>query len=199
MNNTCRLSFPYARDWGYGRDVIDSNGNVGRSYDPHFVQVSSSFAVGREYTQFNPREGWETGSPAYTSEFVFTGYDTVSNPNVIDIVVFYNEGDCMRHDDPFYRGQEGGDYPYVSGGYPTVPEGVTDGYPWRNMTGIQVTGIEGEMAGLCDIELICDEPQAEGVRLGTFNYDVKSESNHQQWISNLISFRTTYAFAHANA
>ena len=89
MNNTCRLSFPYARDWGYGRDVIDSNGNVRRSYDPHFVQVSSSFAVGREYTQFNPREGWETGSPTYTSEFVFTGYDTVSNPNVIDIVSIY--------------------------------------------------------------------------------------------------------------
>ena len=88
MTKTCKLSFPYARDWGYGREMRDENGRVVRNYDPHFVQVASSFAVGRQYKQFNPRAGWETAEPAFTSDFVFTGYETVKGSKPDNFCVF---------------------------------------------------------------------------------------------------------------
>ena len=103
INKICKLSFPYARDWGYGKPMSDSAGNIRQNYDPHFVQVSTSFAVGREYRQFTQRDGWQE-SESMTSEFVFTGFETVSNPNVLDIVVFYHETDCMRHEKYDQRG-----------------------------------------------------------------------------------------------
>lgn len=184
MSNTCRLSFPYARDWGYGRMMTDANGRQARSYDPHFVQVSSSFAVGRQYHQFNARDGWAAtgGGPMFTSEFMFTGYEAASNPNVIDIVVFYHESDCMRHDDEAQRADGTAQFPYLNDDLiPSMPLGDDiDPESYRNLTTAQVYGV-GDIGGLCSIQLSCNEEQVGGVRLGTFNYDLDSGDNRQSY------------------
>lgn len=145
MSNTCRLSFPYARDWGYGRMMTDANGRQARNYDPHFVQVSSSFAIGRQYQQFNARDGWSTADPMFSSEFMFTGYEAASNPNVIDIVVFYHESDCMRHDDDAARADGSGQFPYLNDDLiPSIPSGDDiDPESYRNLTTAQVYGAGG--------------------------------------------------------
>jgi len=55
------------------------------SEDPHFVSVASSYMLGRD------RQAGPDG-------FKFTGFDEVSNPDVLDILVFYEEIDCPRDD-----------------------------------------------------------------------------------------------------
>jgi len=182
ISNTCRLSFPYARDWGYGRTMTDASGRQAQNYDPHFVQVSSSFAVGRQYQQFTARDGWSTGDPMFSSEFMFTGYDAASNPNVIDIVVFYHESDCMRHDDDAARADGTAQFPYLNDDLiPSAPSGGDiDPESYRNLTSTQVYG-DGDIGGLCSINLVCNEEQVGGVRLGTFNYDLDSAENRQSY------------------
>jgi len=53
--------------------------------DPHFVSVASSYMLGRNR---------QTGPDV----FKFTGFDEVSNPDVLDILVFYDEVDCPKDD-----------------------------------------------------------------------------------------------------
>jgi len=68
INKTCSLSFPYPVE------------------DPHFVSVASSYILGRDQVASGP------------DVFKFTGFDEVSNPDVLDILVFYDELDCPKED-----------------------------------------------------------------------------------------------------
>jgi len=84
--------------------------------------------------------------------FKFTGFDEVSNPDVLDILVFYEHADCAR---------EGRSIDEI----PDLPqERIWEVY---NLTIPQ-------RAALCGYELTCvDNGSAlEGVFLGNFNYDI---------------------------
>lgn len=97
---------------------------------PHFVSVASSFMVGRD-----------------GGAFKFTGYDEVTNPEKMDILVFYEQADC----------QDG------------VDDNGAPFYPW-NMTGTNLD----QLGDVCDYSITCT-PNGEalpGVRLGNFAYDI---------------------------
>jgi len=134
MNATCSLTFNYPINAG--------NGNT----DPHFVSVASSYMVGREYSA--------VGGP---SEFKFTGYNEVSNPDLLDILVFFEKDDCAR------TGFDLNDL--------TVDGMVPQHEIWEyyNMTSDQ-------MSGMCDFDLVCtptaDGQGLPGVHLGNFDYDI---------------------------
>jgi len=74
INGTCTLRFPYADASRFGRTA---------NQDPHFVSVASAYMVGRN-------------SDPGPDGFKFTGFDEVSNPDVLDILVFYEESDCYN-------------------------------------------------------------------------------------------------------
>merc|ERR1712176_933897 len=90
--------------------------------------------------------------------FHFTGFDQVSPPDVLDILVFYENQDCAR---------EGRDVSEI----PDLPQDQI----WEvyNLT-------ESQTEGLCEFVLECqpnggnaDYPVAHsGVHLGNFNYDI---------------------------
>ena len=85
------------------------------------------------------------------SKFKFTGYEEVSNKDVLDILVFYEENHC-------YNADMG----------PPTEMGPPDSENWLryNLTGTQ-------MDMLCKIELSCvDTGFVGGVHLGNFNYDI---------------------------
>jgi len=127
INQTCSLNFKYPTVYG------DANSN-----DPHFVSVASSYMVGRE------RDA-TTGS-----QFKFTGYEEVSNKDVLDILVFYEQGHCFNSDL----------------GAPTNETEQSEEWLHYNLTSAQ-------MNMLCEIELSCvDTGFVGGVHLGNFNYDI---------------------------
>jgi len=137
INGTCTLRFPYADESRYGRLA---------AADPHFVSVAGSYMLGRNR---------EDNSP---DGFHFTGFDQVSPPDVLDILVFYENQDCAR---------EGRDVSEI----PDLPQDQI----WEvyNLT-------ESQTEGLCEFVLECqpnggdaDYPVAHsGVYLGNFNYDI---------------------------
>jgi len=131
INSTCTLSFPHAQD------------------DPHFVSVASAYMLGRER------------KVPGNDVFKFTGFDEVSNPDVLDILVFYEPQDCLR-----------------------------PGRTLQDIEDLRAEGrqseiwevFQNETEPFCEIELKCvgvnDEPGKEdnvpppGVYLGNFNYDI---------------------------
>jgi len=81
----CNLVFDAAEAMPAG-GYINSTCSLSFPYpaeDPHFVSVASSYMLGRE-RQNGP------------DRFMFTGFDEVSNPDVLDILVFYEEIDCPK-------------------------------------------------------------------------------------------------------
>jgi len=125
INSTCTLSFPYAQD------------------DPHFVSVASAYMLGRDRI---------SGS---NDVFKFTGFDEVSNPDVLDILVFYEPQDCVkpgRSIDEIEQLREEGRQSEI----------------WEIF--------QNETAPFCQIALECrNEPENQpppGVYLGNFNYDI---------------------------
>ena len=71
----------------------------------------------------------------------------VSNPNVLDILVFYHESDCMRHDDDLRRADGSAQFPYLDvNGIPNLPDDMEiDSEEYRNLTTSQVHGVEGKL------------------------------------------------------
>jgi len=129
INQTCSLSFKYPLLYG------DS------SNDPHFVSVASSYMVGREKDADNG------------SKFKFTGYDEVSNPGLLDILVFYEQDACCR---------DGWDC--VNTNFSAIDQSTI--WEYYNMTTQQLDD-------LCEFELVCEDSGAvPGVHLGNFNYDI---------------------------
>ena len=145
INSTCNIKFPYAEQANFGQTD---------DQDPHFVSVASSYIVGRE------RDA-DAGD-----FFLFTGFDEVSNPDVLDVLVFYDQDDCYREgldiSDPIFDPNS---------------EEYDQSRVWElyNLTTAQT-------AGLCDFQLECEpnnggNPDApatalSGVFLGNFNYDI---------------------------
>ena len=83
--------------------------------------------------------------------FKFTGFDEVSNPDVLDILVFYDNPDCAR---------EGRSVKEI----PDLPqEEIWEVY---NVT-------EAQGPAMCEFDLQCvPNTQPTGVHLGNFNYDI---------------------------
>ena len=136
INSTCNIKFPYAERDNFGQTD---------DQDPHFVSVASSYIVGRE--KYNAGD-----------LFLFTGFDEVSNPDVLDVLVFYDQDDCYRPgldpNDPIYDPDS---------------EEYDQSKVWElyNMTTAQTEG-------LCEFELECEAngEALPGVFLGNFNYDI---------------------------
>jgi hypothetical protein len=130
INSTCTLKFTYPSAYG-----------ISEGADPHFVSVASSYMVGRD------RNG--AGLP---DGFKFTGFDEVSNPDVLDILVFYEHEDCPR---------EGRSLDEI----PTLEQHEI----WEVYN---VSTRQGN--AMCDYELECVDNGAalSGVHLGNFNYDI---------------------------
>ena len=145
INSTCTIRFPYA----------DNKSRYGRNErsDPHFVSIASTYMVGRNYDDF---ENGKYGPDA----FKFTGFDEVSNPDALDILVFYEQNDCARHDRDISE-------------IPNLPHSEI----WEvfNLT-TEADGItfEGQWDSLCDFALDCvpNGGALPGVYLGNFNYDI---------------------------
>jgi len=128
INQTCSLTFKYPTLYG-------------SSNDPHFVSVASSYMVGRDTDAVNG------------SKFKFTGYDQVSNPDLIDILVFYEQDQCCR---------DGMDC--VNTNYSTIDQSTI--WEYYNMTTQQTLD-------MCEFELTCEDTgYVGGVHLGNFNYDI---------------------------
>merc|ERR1712156_370897 len=145
INSTCTIKFPYADTIHYGRGEVKINGNA---QDPHFLSVASSYMVGRDKVMDN------------IDGFKFTGFDEVSNPDVLDILVFYDTPDCARRDasgdrEIYEIPKWGGDLPQDQ---------------WWEV--FNVTHDQGDM--MCEFELECVDNGAAlpGVYLGNFNYDI---------------------------
>ena len=143
INGTCTIRFPYADQSRFGR-LTKAN-----QADPHFVSVAGTYMFGREYMDDEP------------DGFKFTGFDEVSPPDVLDILVFYEEADCAR------PGRDISELPKHGGDLPQ-----DQWWEVFNMTSTQ-------SEGLCEYVLECapngdaDYPVAhEGVHLGNFNYDI---------------------------
>jgi len=134
INSTCTLKFPYADQANYGRVAAG---------DPHFVSVASSYMVGRDRT-------------VGPDGFKFTGFDEVSNPDVLDILVFYEHADCAR----------GGSIDGRS--IDEIPD-LEQSQIWEvyNVT-------EAQGPAMCEYVLDCEDngKPLEGVFLGNFNYDI---------------------------
>jgi len=131
INSTCSLNFKYP-----SKVSGDTN-------DPHFVSVASSYMVGRDRTD----EG------TIGSQFQFTGYDEVSNPDLLDILVFYEQDQCCA---------EGKDCVNTDFDAPDFDQSTV--WEYFNLTNLDA---------LCEFELVCDNSGAvPGVHLGNFNYDI---------------------------
>jgi len=131
INKTCSIKFTYPGKYGSAGD------------DPHFVSVASTYMVGRGSA--------DDGS----SLFQFTGYDEVTNPNQLDILVFYEQDHCFRAD----RAEEAKNTNFSAIDQSTV---------W------EYYAMDDEQKGdLCNYELVCDDTGfVPGVHLGNFNYDI---------------------------
>merc|ERR1712176_1533984 len=131
INKTCSVKFIYPGKYGSAGD------------DPHFVSVASTYMVGRGSA--------DDGS----SLFQFTGYDEVTNPNQLDILVFYEQDHCFRAD----RAEEAKNTNFSAIDQSTV---------W------EYYAMDDEQKGdLCNYELVCDDTGfVPGVHLGNFNYDI---------------------------
>jgi hypothetical protein len=133
INSTCTIKFPYPSKYG----ELDEE-------DPHFVSVASSYMVGRERFLNQP------------DNFKFTGFDEVSNPDVLDILVFYEHADCAADGRLIDELVEfGGDLPQHE--------------EWEVYN---VSHAQGD--AMCEFELECTPNGAAlpGVYLGNFNYDI---------------------------
>ena len=87
------------------------------------------------------------------SKFQFTGYEQVSNPDLIDILVFYEQDQCCR---------DGWDC--VNTNFSAIDQSTI--WEYYNMTSQQ-------QLDLCEFELKCEDTgYVEGVHLGNFNYDI---------------------------
>jgi len=137
INGTCTLRFPYADPSRFGLTEMA---------DPHFVSVAGAYILGR-----NRGDGAADG-------FKFTGFDEVSPPDVLDVLVFYEKMDCFR---------EGFDMST----YDDLPQDrIWEAY---NLT-------DAQTEGLCEFALECrphedgngKQVAHEGVYLGNFNYDI---------------------------
>ena len=149
INSTCTIRFPYA-------DNIKRYGRHLRS-DPHFVSIASTYMVGRNRDDFSQQIYGPDG-------FKFTGFDEVSNPDALDILVFYEEKDCARPGrDISELPKHGGDLPqdqwWEVFNLTTAADGITN---------------EGQTNALCEFKLECIPYGAAlpGVHLGNFNYDI---------------------------
>ena len=130
INKTCSINFKYPLT--YSTDERN---------DPHFVSVASTYMVGRQRDS-------STGS-----QFIFTGYDEVTNPTTLDILVFYEKDHC---------------YAAGSGGHNI---NIT-AYPQEEVYKLYAMPEEQKEA-LCDYEINCvDSGFVPGVHLGNFNYDI---------------------------
>ena len=92
--------------------------------------------------------------------FKFTGFDEVSNPDVLDILVFYENKDCARWENDFDKRD-------VS----EIPELPQD-QQWEVYN---VSVAQGQ--AMCYYELDCSEEDEQpsaplNVHLGNFNYDI---------------------------
>jgi len=91
--------------------------------------------------------------------FKFTGFDEVSNPDVLDILVFYERWDCARFPDKKIEDLL------------ELPQ--DERWEVYNLT-------ESQSEGLCEFVLECEPHEDgagnqvahEGVHLGNFNYDI---------------------------
>ena len=96
--------------------------------------------------------GRETDA-ANGSKFKFTGYEDVSNPDLIDILVFYEQDQCCR---------DGMDC--VNTNFSAIDQSTI--WEYYNMTSQQT-------ADMCEFELTCEDTgYVGGVHLGNFNYDI---------------------------
>ena len=130
INKTCSVQFSYPT--AYGND-----GNV----DPHFVSVASTYMVGRDRSDPNG------------SKFKFTGYDEVTNPNQLDILVFYEQAHCCA------PGKD-----CVNTNFTAIDQSTIWEYFAMD---------DDQKAALCDYKVVCDDTGfVEGVHLGNFNYDI---------------------------
>ena len=128
INSTCTISFPYAEVYGH---TVDK--------DPHFVSVASSYIVGRERLSGQ-------------DNFLFTGFDEVSNPDVLDVLVFYDQNDC------FNETMNPDDLPYTE----------------QHEIYLNYQLSEDQKKLMCEPIIDC-QPNGEalsGVFLGNFNYDI---------------------------
>jgi len=127
INSTCYLSFRHPLT------VLGSETN-----DPHFVSVASSYMVGRDRNEGNG------------SDFKFTGYDEVSNPDLLDILVFYEQDQCCA-----------------------AGQNCVDIDPDHDQSTIWELFNLTNLDALCDFDLVCEDSGAlPGVHLGNFNYDI---------------------------
>ena len=132
INKTCSINFKYPLT--YSTDERN---------DPHFVSVASTYMVGRERDS-------STGS-----QFIFTGYDEVTNPTTLDILVFYEKDHCFRAD----RAVEAKNTNFTAIDQSTIWE-------YYAMD-------DDQKEALCDYEINCvDSGFVPGVHLGNFNYDI---------------------------
>ena len=87
--------------------------------------------------------------------FKFTGFDEVSNPDVLDILVFYENPDCARWESETDKRD-------VSE-IPSLPQDQQ----WEVYNISQAQG-----QAMCEYRLECAEDQPTGIHLGNFNYDI---------------------------
>ena len=85
-------------------------------------------------------------------DFYFTGFDEVSNADVLDVLVFYDQDDC------FAPGFSADDIPLME------QHEVWEAY--------NISQAQGE--AMCDFEIECHQHDGplKGVFLGNFNYDI---------------------------
>ena len=131
VNSTCRIRFPYARRENYGQTD---------DQDPHFVSVASSFMVGRERIT----DEWD--------DFFFTGFDGVSNADVLDVLVFYDRDDC-----------------FAEGYDEEMAESLPQDKVWE---AYNIPQEQGEAMCNFDIQCFPHDGPLDGVFLGNFNYDI---------------------------
>ena len=84
--------------------------------------------------------------------FRFTGFDEVSNPDALDILVFYEAADCARPDRDIEE-------------VPDLPH--SERWEVRNLSSTQLDA-------MCEFDLECvpNGSALPGVYLGNFNYDI---------------------------
>jgi len=89
--------------------------------------------------------------------FKFTGFDEVSNPDVLDILVFYEEADCARYPERSIEElpKHGGDLPQDE---------------WWEV--FNVTEAQGPAMCSYVLECVPNGSALPGVHLGNFNYDI---------------------------
>ena len=135
INSTCTIRFPYADPINFGRSD---------QADPHFTSIASTYMVGRN-RGLGP------------DGFKFTGFDEVSNPDVLDILVFYEEADCARYPERSIEElpKHGGDLPQDE---------------WWEV--FNVTEAQGPAMCSYVLECVPNGSALPGVHLGNFNYDI---------------------------